>query len=220
MDVGNNQTCQQCYRYYVVASDDTRHRNIIACGPAAAVRHEKVEPPGCSHSYECCSEVLPECLCSPHLITPYLFIPGCSFLTNIIFLLSTYVSFRLRYHKIGMNYTEYRCLNVSNFDVEDDEPSWTQSSSPWSTPRECWWPLDTEDERLCTVDQYGQHKCLHDPRYMNETEFRYVTGRHLTCNDDTLSSEGNPRQTRSVGAFGTERAGGLVACDECHSGYD
>ena len=71
-----------------------------------------------------------------------------------------------------MNYTEYRCLDVSNFDLEDDEPSWTKSSSPWSTPRECWWPLDSEDERLCTVSSFGMHKCFHDPKYMEELEFR------------------------------------------------
>lgn len=85
-----------------------------------------------------------------------------------------------------MNFTEYRCLEVSNFDVVDDEPSWTQSSSPWSTPRECWWPIDSEDERLCTSNSgAGKHKCEHDPVYMNETEFRWCGS-----NYDAL---GNPR---------------------------
>lgn len=88
-----------------------------------------------------------------------------------------------------MNYTEYRCLDVNNFDVVDDEPSWTKSTSPWSTPRECWWPLDTEDERLCTSTS-GQHKCAHNPLYMNESEFRWCGS-----NYDAL---GNPRFTGGI----------------------
>ncbi|CAN0277135.1 unnamed protein product [Pylaiella littoralis] len=88
--------------------------------------------------------------------------------------------------EVGMNHTVYRCLDVSNFDVVDDEPSWTQSSSPWSTPRECWWPVDSEDERLCTSNSgSGKHKCEHDERYMNTSEFRWCGS-----NYDAL---GNPR---------------------------
>lgn len=73
----------------------------------------------------------------------------------------------------------------------DDEPSWTQSSSPWSTPRECWWPIDSEDERLCTSSSgSGEHKCEHDERYMNTSEFRWCGS-----NYDAL---GNPRFTGGV----------------------
>ncbi|CBJ26318.1 Voltage Gated Calcium/Sodium Channel subunit alpha [Ectocarpus siliculosus] len=88
--------------------------------------------------------------------------------------------------EVGMNYTDYRCLSVSNFDVVDDEPSWTQSTSPWATPRECWWPIDSENERLCTSNSgSGKHKCEHDDRYMNLSEFRWCGS-----NYDAL---GNPR---------------------------
>eukprot|EP00903_Cladosiphon_okamuranus_P009702 g9229.t2 len=76
--------------------------------------------------------------------------------------------------EIGMNYADHRCLQVSNFDTTDEESSWTQSTSPWSTPRDCYWPLDTEDTRLCAFDSSsGDHKCEHDPMYMNETDFRW-----------------------------------------------
>lgn len=76
--------------------------------------------------------------------------------------------------QIGMDYADYRCLNFSNFDTTDEESSWTKSSSPWSTPQECWWPLDSEDTRLCAFDSSsGNHKCEHDPLYMNESEFRW-----------------------------------------------
>eukprot|EP00752_Nemacystus_decipiens_P001936 g1865.t1 len=74
----------------------------------------------------------------------------------------------------GMDYADHRCLEVSNFDTVDDESSWTQSTSPWSTPRECYWPLDTDDTRLCAFDSSsGDHKCDHDPLYLNETDFRW-----------------------------------------------
>lgn len=73
-----------------------------------------------------------------------------------------------------MDYVDHRCLEVSNFDTVDDESSWTQSTSPWSTPQQCYWPLDTEDTRLCAFDSSpADHKCEHDPLYMNETDFRW-----------------------------------------------
>lgn len=83
-----------------------------------------------------------------------------------------------------MNYSEYRCLNVNTFNVVEDEASWNIHTSPWSTPQECWWPIDWEDERLCTSAS-GQHKCPHNPLYMNESEFRWCGS-----NYDAL---GNPR---------------------------
>lgn len=78
-----------------------------------------------------------------------------------------------------MNYTDHRCLEASNFDTVAEESSWTQSTSPWSTPRECYWPLDSEDTRLCAFDSYsGDHKCEHDPLYMNESDFRWCGSDH------------------------------------------
>ena len=74
----------------------------------------------------------------------------------------------------GMNHTEYRCIDAINFDTLEDEPSWSKSDSPWSTSRECWWPLDLEDDRLCAFDTAsGNHKCHHDPTFMDESEFRW-----------------------------------------------
>ncbi|CAN0138125.1 unnamed protein product [Ectocarpus sp. 12 AP-2014] len=73
-----------------------------------------------------------------------------------------------------MDYADHRCLEASNFDVVDEDNSWTQSSSPWSTPQDCWWPLDTEDTRLCAFDDSpGNHQCEHDPAYLNESDFRW-----------------------------------------------
>lgn len=115
---------------------------------------------------------------------------SCVVSANLSLYVCVCVTFRSNF-QIGMNYTLYRCLEVSNFDSIDEEPSWTQSSSPWATPRDCWWPLDAEDERLCTGDSgSGKHKCEHDPRYMNESEFRWCGS-----NYDAM---GNPRFTGGV----------------------
>lgn len=90
-----------------------------------------------------------------------------------------------------MNYTQYRCLDVSNFDVVDDEPSWTQRNSPWATPRECWWPIDDQDERVCASSSgSGLHKCDASERYMNASDFRWCGS-----NFDAL---GNPRFAAGV----------------------
>lgn len=63
---------------------------------------------------------------------------------------------------------------MSNFDVVDEEPTWTKSSSPWHNPQECWWPIDTEDERLCTsASGSGKHKCVNDIEYTNKVDFRW-----------------------------------------------
>lgn len=37
--------------------------------------------------------------------------------------------------------------------------SWTKDSSPWSTPRECVWPIDHADTRVCTLSGTGLHSC-------------------------------------------------------------
>ena len=73
-----------------------------------------------------------------------------------------------------MNHTEYRCIDAINFDLLDDEPSWSKRDSPWATSRECWWPLDLEDDRLCAFDtSSGNHKCDHDVMFMEESDFRW-----------------------------------------------
>lgn len=90
-----------------------------------------------------------------------------------------------------MNYTDYRCLEASNFDTTDDE-SWTQRSSPWATARDCWWPLDVEDTRLCAFDSSsGNHKCDHNAESTaSEGDFRWCGS-----NYDAL---GNQRFTGGV----------------------
>ena len=37
-------------------------------------------------------------------------------------------------------------------------PSWTKSTSAWSVPQECFWPIDESDGALCSLSS-GAHKC-------------------------------------------------------------
>jgi len=66
---------------------------------------------------------------------------------------------------IGFNYTEYRCLDAPNVDLPSvDFP--TQSSSPWHTPQECYWPTDDNNQRPCAFpEQPGNHQCYQNEPY-------------------------------------------------------
>ena len=50
----------------------------------------------------------------------------------------------------------YRCLPDEN-----DDPSWTQATSPWflKGPQNCFWPIDYDDERVCSLSGLGHHSC-------------------------------------------------------------
>jgi len=66
---------------------------------------------------------------------------------------------------LGFNYTKYRCLDAPNVDLLSvDFP--TQSSSPWHTPQECYWPTDDNDQRPCAFPgQPGNHQCYQSEPY-------------------------------------------------------
>jgi len=56
----------------------------------------------------------------------------------------------------------FRCL----LDTANDDDTWTQSSSPWSEPQPCIWPLlDPDDGRICTglSNSNGNYHC---PQYI------------------------------------------------------
>lgn len=63
------------------------------------------------------------------------------------------------YNKVIQTPQDYRCLNVSNFNLEDDGP-WSMSSSPWAVPQPCFWPEDPDDLFICTLAGSGNHECL------------------------------------------------------------
>ena len=51
------------------------------------------------------------------------------------------------------------CSDAQGNVIPIDDDSWTtQKSSPWNTPRQCVWPIDSSDSRLCTLAD-GIHSC-------------------------------------------------------------
>lgn len=59
-------------------------------------------------------------------------------------------------------FESYRCLNASNVDYPGQSPVYTKASSPWSTPHpECYWPVDINDQQLCTLSGNVVHVCQH-----------------------------------------------------------
>jgi len=58
---------------------------------------------------------------------------------------------------VTANPDAWRCLDVAN-----DDPSWTLSSSPWNTPRDCIWPTNPSEFplRLCSIAGGGNNICV------------------------------------------------------------
>ena len=50
----------------------------------------------------------------------------------------------------------HRCVPFEN-----DNKLWTQSTSPWyqQGPQNCFWPIDQDDERVCSLNSMGRYKC-------------------------------------------------------------
>jgi len=60
---------------------------------------------------------------------------------------------------VGMNISEYRCLDAPNLDLPSKEFP-TKASSPWHTPQDCYWPTDDSYSRPCTFPGFpGNHIC-------------------------------------------------------------
>jgi len=63
---------------------------------------------------------------------------------------------------LGMNYSQYRCLDAPNLDtLPSGRHKWTKASSPWAVPQECYWPTDDSDRQLCSLAGFqGKHRCV------------------------------------------------------------
>eukprot|EP00602_Paraphysomonas_sp_CaronLab_P008605 CAMPEP_0185034492 /NCGR_PEP_ID=MMETSP1103-20130426/24443_1 /TAXON_ID=36769 /ORGANISM="Paraphysomonas bandaiensis, Strain Caron Lab Isolate" /LENGTH=1644 /DNA_ID=CAMNT_0027571169 /DNA_START=197 /DNA_END=5132 /DNA_ORIENTATION=+ len=70
------------------------------------------------------------------------------------------------------DYAAYRCLDEPNFNELKDE-EWKKGQSPWATARDCYWPLDYEDTRLCSFSDDGYHKCPHGTSIIPRSEWRW-----------------------------------------------
>ena len=98
-----------------------------------------------------------------------------------------------RYQGAATNYSEYACTENPRrnvFNLQSDRPGWTRRShSVWSSPQDCYWPLDEDNARVCAMrpGTGGLHRCHHDTNALDESDWRWCGS-----NYDAL---GNPRFT-------------------------
>lgn len=97
-------------------------------------------------------------------------------------------------NKVIVNPEGYRCSSFDN-----DDPSWTQRTSPWFQygPKNCIWPIDDVDERICSLSGKGNHHCL----YLDQSTH---TLQERTCGSN-YDRFGNPRFIDSQIPFGYPR---------------
>ena len=97
-----------------------------------------------------------------------------------------------------LNVTEnpnvYKCIPESN-----DNLSWTRLTSPWFSkgPFDCFWPIDQDDERVCSLHGNGMNNC---PSIV--TDKGYTLDRTCGSNYDQF---GNPRFFDTLEPFGYNR---------------
>jgi hypothetical protein len=64
--------------------------------------------------------------------------------------------------------------------ISVDDPTWTQSTSPWSTPQLCVWPMDSDDQRICSIGSSG-YRCGLDPTLTTDLP-RHIPAGSATAN--------------------------------------
>ena len=74
--------------------------------------------------------------------------------------------------EVGMPFEPFRCLDAGNFNLPEDE-DWLKAESPWYTARDCYWPVDENDLRFCSLTGQGLHSCDHDTSRIPESEWRW-----------------------------------------------
>jgi hypothetical protein len=97
---------------------------------------------------------------------------------------------------VDNNPIDFQCLkNVSNFNIQNDEPSWTKSTSAWSQKQpNCYWPIDESDTNYCALTSKGKYSCGNGyDSLLNESEWRWCGS-----NYDAL---GNPRFNEKTAYF-------------------
>ena len=89
----------------------------------------------------------------------------------------------------GKAFAPYRCLNVDNYNLIYDQPTWTKETSPWNKPLDnCFWPIDIKQENFCSLNSLGIHQCDHSNSIPD------INKRWCGSNYD---ARGNPRFTNS-----------------------
>jgi len=106
------------------------------------------------------------------------------------------------------NPARYRCL-----DDDNDNVLWTQSTSPWFTdgPRDCIWPIDDTDERVCNLNGNRGHICS---LFSNGSNFKI----QYTCGSN-FDSFGNPRFIDDDRPYGFPRMRSATFSDAFNWGF-
>ena len=91
----------------------------------------------------------------------------------------------------------HRCLPG----VPNDDPSWTAETSPWAEPRDCVWPVDGGDGRVCGPAGRGARGCGRPAELSNGTATVLV---ERTCGSDH-DAFGNARFVSSAVPYGHDR---------------
>jgi hypothetical protein len=88
----------------------------------------------------------------------------------------------------GSDPSLFRCLDESTFSLKDDA-SYTKETSPWRTPRNCFWPIHeggpNSVSRYCSLDGGAMNVCYNEVEFLQQSEWTWCGS-----NFDAL---GNPR---------------------------
>lgn len=76
----------------------------------------------------------------------------------------------------GTNYEPFRCIAGTNLDTIRDKDTLDKATSPWSTARDCFWPLSEagtqyegeEFSRTCSLEGGGMNTCLNGDDSVSE----------------------------------------------------
>lgn len=82
------------------------------------------------------------------------------------------------YYVASLNYNstafpECGALGPGQPGLATDDPSWTQSTSPWATPRQCAWPSALDNNRVCddgTGQSSGAYTCDVPPPWSTDRQ--------------------------------------------------
>jgi voltage-dependent calcium channel L type alpha-1D len=85
---------------------------------------------------------------------------------------------------LDKSYESHRCLHVPNFDLVEEE-SWSKTESPWSTPQDCYWPVDDTQLSFCSLNDGGMYQCIHDTSAIPKSNWTWCGSNY--------DAKGNPR---------------------------
>eukprot|EP01038_Epipyxis_sp_PR26KG_P013434 gene13434-18012_t len=98
-----------------------------------------------------------------------------------------------------LNYSDYRCLNEPNLNIISSSSA-KKIDSPWYHPQpQCYWPVDPNQSRLCSLTTTGFYNCLNgESSGLPENEWTYCGSNYdgygnarfdaNTANKDTYTS--------------------------------